>query len=144
MLLGIMLILVFPITACNNAPCAEESEPYWGGNLLSRKMHNTKIKGENVTIRQAFGDLRTAERNIRPRQGFITLRLHLDKHGNFCEQEIFEIDRDYRPTSFNEGDLGTKLMATSAALTGWSNATETKTYYLIRFKIENGSILEIF
>jgi hypothetical protein len=105
---------------------------------------NTRIQGANITIRKAFQELVESEVNIQPNNGFITLKIHLDRSGNFCNQENFQIDSDYQSTQFNNGDLIRKLEDISSQLAGWKNDTNSKTYYLIRLKIEQGRIAEIY
>jgi len=139
-----ILTIILILTSCKGNSCDEESEGYWTGNFITQKLHKTKIEGENITIRNAFKEIIESEKSIKPEQGFITLRLHLDKNGFFCEQDIFEIDTEYQPISFNKGKLAKKLANVSSSLSGWSNQTKTKTYYLIRLKIKNGEIVEIF
>lgn len=139
-----VIILILALTSCKENSCDEESEGYWTGNFITQKLHETKIEGENVTIRNAFKEIIESEKNIEPDEGFITLRLHLDKNGFFCEQDVFEIDTDYMLISFNKGILAKKLSNISSSLSGWTNQTNTKTYYLIRLKIKHGEIVEIF
>lgn len=142
---GIITLLFY---ACSEKkePCDEYSESYYSGKYVnfSFKYHNTKIKGENISIRKAFEKLIEKEQNIVPNNGFITVKLHLDKFGNFCKQESFQIDENYQPIIFNEGKLIKKIENITGNLTGWTNDTETKTFYLIRLKIKDGSIKEVF
>lgn len=123
--------------------CEEHSSAYWTTTIFG-KPHNTRIEGENITIRKAFTGIKKSETDIEPKNGFITLRLHLDKYGNFCNQENFQINTDYEPIEFNNGKLIYKLEKISSNLKGWKNDTETKTYYLIRFTIKDGRIEEVF
>ncbi|PKB43040.1 hypothetical protein AX016_1222 [Cellulophaga sp. RHA19] len=143
------IILILLLFSCNekDSDCDEHSKPYYSFTYdigLKEKHHNTKIKGENIVIRKAFQEIMNTETEISPKNGHITLRLHLDKNGNFCNQESFEIDNEYQPTKFNNGELIKKLKSISNGLLGWTNDTETKTFYLIRFKIKGGKIEEIF
>lgn len=108
------------------------------------KPHNTKIEGENITLRNAFAEIKKSQNTIEPKNGFVTLRLHIDKYGNFCNQENFQINTEYQPVTFNNGKLIEELEDVSSNLKGWSNDTKTKTYYLIRFTIKDGQIEEIF
>jgi len=108
------------------------------------KPHNTRIEGENITIRKAFTAIKNSETEIEPRNGFITLRLNIDKYGNYCNQENFQINTQYQPIEFNNGKLIEQLENVSKNLKGWKNDTETKTYYLIRLTIKNGRIEEIY
>lgn len=142
-----LIFLVF-LFSCSKKkePCEEYSEPYYSGNhmFFSHKNHNTRLKGENITIRKAFKKLIFEEQNITPNNGYITLKIHIDKHGNFCNQKCYQIDENYQPTIFNNGELIRKIEAISSNLSNWKNDTETKTFYLIRLKIEDGIIKEIF
>ncbi|MBP1838864.1 hypothetical protein [Formosa algae] len=143
------IIIILVIFSCkNDTPlCDEHSSPYYSSIIgidFKEKRHNTRILGENITIRKAFKELTIKEKNIEPNNGFITLRIHLDKYGNFCNQETFEVDSDYQPTEFNNGTLIKKIRKISKSLSNWTNDTETKTFYLIRIKIKNGQIEEIF
>lgn len=127
--------------------CDEYSSPYYSSTIgidLKEKPHNTKIVGENITIRKAFEEIVSSETEIEPKSGFITLRLHIDKFGNFCNQETFQIDNEYQPAEFDRGELIKKIESISSNLSGWTNDTETKTFYLIRIKIKDGKIAEIF
>lgn len=139
------IILTSLIISCSGkkSDCEEHSSAYWTTTIFG-KPHNTRIEGENITIRKAFENIKKLETDIEPKDGFITLRLHIDKNGNFCSQENFQINKDYQPTQFNDGKLIQKLEKISSNLKGWKNDTETKTYYLIRFTIKNGRIEEIF
>ena len=147
-ILKIALVFSLLFTSCSNKkePCEEYSEPYFSSTLkkFSFKDHNTKIKDENITIRKVFKYLVEKEQTITPKNGFITLKIHIDKFGNFCNQESFQIDENYQPTIFNNGELIKKVEAISSNLSGWQNDTETKTFYLIRLKIEDGIIKEVF
>lgn len=139
------LFLIITATSCskNDNPCQEPSQAYWTVSLFG-KPHNTKIKGENRTIRKAFKDIMLEKKNIVPSKGYINLKLHLDKNGNFCSLESFEIDDTYSTTSFNNGKLIKDLEKIASSLEGWSNDTNTKTYYLIKFVINEGIIKEVF
>lgn len=146
----IAITLTILIFSCSEkmSDCEQNSSPYYSFKIgiidLKGKKHNTKLKGENVTIRKALEQIVNSETAIKPKNGFITLRLHIDKYGNFCNQETFQINNEYHPTEFNDGELVTKIENISSSLKGWSNDTETKTFYLIRIKIEEGKIEEIF
>ncbi|WP_291865237.1 hypothetical protein [Maribacter sp.] len=139
----ILSILFFISCSEKKSDCDDYSEAYWSGTI-SGKMHNTRIKGENITIRKAFEKIKKTETNIEPKNGFITLKLHIDKYGFFCSQKKFQIDTNYEPIQFNNGKLIKKLELVASDLKGWSNDTETKTYYLIRLTIKDGRIEEIF
>ena len=127
----------------NVSDCDEHSSAYWTMTMLG-KSHNTRIDGENIAIRKAFSEIKKSQTGIEPKNGFITLRLHIDKYGNYCTQENFQIDTQYQPVKFNNGKLIEQLEIIAANLSGWRNDTETKTYYLIRFTIKDGRIEEIF
>ncbi|KAB1160414.1 hypothetical protein F7018_00630 [Tenacibaculum aiptasiae] len=144
----IALIFLIFLSSCikKKEPCEEYSEPYYSSKLInfSYQYHNTKIKGENITIRNSFEKLISQEHNIIPENGMIILKIHIDKFGVFCNQENFQIDENYQPVSFNNGELIKKIETVSSNLSGWQNDTETKTFYLIRLKIKDGIIKEIF
>lgn len=142
-LFAIILTLLFFSCSENKTDCEEYSSAYWTTTMFG-KPHNTRIEGENITIRKAFAEIRESETQIEPRNGFITLRLNIDKYGNYCNQENFQINTKYQPIQFNNGELIKKLENVSKNLSGWKNDTETKTYYLIRLSIKNGRIAEIF
>ena len=118
--------------------CDERTMPYWANNI------NSRIEGENPTLRNAFRDIQLAETNITPSSGFITLRLYITKTGEFCEMETFQIDENYQPTVFNNGSLINELETIALSLTNWKRDKDFKTYNLIRLKIKNGKIEEIF
>ncbi|OAB80926.1 hypothetical protein [Cochleicola gelatinilyticus] len=139
----IFILLSFISCADDNTDCEGYFAPYWTTEMLG-KPHNTKLKGENYAIRKAFSELKKLETEIQPKNGFITIKLHLDKYGGFCKQEIFELNSEYQNVNFNNGDLVKKLGSVSSNLKSWSNDTETQTYYLINFTIKNGKIEEIF
>ena len=143
------ITIIILLISCSDkvADCDEYSSPYYGSTIgidFKEKPHNTKIEGENITIRESFEQIVSSETEIEPKNGFITLKLHIDKYGNFCNQESFQIDTEYQPTQFNNGQLINKLESISTRLTGWTNDTETKTFYLIRLKVKNGRVAEIF
>lgn len=139
----IFVCLLFSCSG-NVSDCEEYSEPYYSRSIFKQVPHNTRISGENISIRKAFQDVVNSETEIEPQNGFITLKLHLDKFGNFCNQESFQIDEDYQQTEFNNGQLIKNLEYISSNLAGWMNDTETKTFYLLRLKIKDGKIEEIF
>ncbi len=134
--IALFFFLIFISCSKKKEPCDEYSKPYF--------RYNSAIKGENISIRKAFDKFIKEEVNITPKNGFITLKIHIDKFGNFCNQENFQIDENYQPTIFNNGELIKKVEAISSNLSGWQNDTETKTFYLIRLKIEDGIIKEVF
>jgi len=144
--IALFFFLIFVSCSKKKEPCNEYSEPYYSSNFkwFSFKDHNTKIKGENITLRKAFKKFIEEEKNITPKKGFITLKIHINKFGNFCNQESFQIDENYQPIVFNNGELIKKVEAISRNLSGWHNDTQTKTFYLIRLKIEDGTIKEVF
>lgn len=139
------IILIFLILSCSEKTldCEEYSVAYHSHSMYG-KPHNTRITGENITIRKAFAKIKKQETEIQPKNGFITLKIHIDKYGNFCNQENYQIDEEYQQIEFNNGKLIKKLENISSKLSGWTNDTETKTFYLIRIKIKNGKIEEIF
>lgn len=116
--------------------CDEYSKPYY--------RYKTIIKGENITIRNAFKKLIYNEQSITPKDGFITIKIHTDKNGNPCSLETYQIDKNYQKTTFNNGELITKVKDISSGLTNWIKETKNKTFYLIRLKIEDGKIKEVF
>ncbi len=137
----LLLLLIFiPILTFSQETnnCDERTMPYWANNI------NSRIEGENPTLRNAFRDIQLAETNITPSSGFITLRLYITKTGEFCEMETFQIDENYEPTVFNNGSLIKELESIALSLTNWKRDKDFKTYNLIRLKIKNGKIEEIF
>ena len=136
----IFLIAILPLLAFSQETndCDERTMPYWANNI------NSRIEGENPTLRNAFRDIQLAETNIVPSNGFITLRLYITKTGEFCEMETFQIDENYEPTVFNNGTLIKELETIALSLTNWERDKDFKTYNLIRLKIKNGKIEEIF
>lgn len=142
-LIAIIFTLLFLSCSEKILDCEEHSSAYWTTTMFG-KPHNTKIERENIAIREAFQEIKKSETNIKPKNGFITLKLHIDKLGDFCNQENFQIDTEYQLTQFNNGTLIDELEKVSKNLKGWKNDTETKTYYLIRLKIKDGQIEEIF
>ncbi len=76
-------ILVLAITlallsfAQENDECQERTMPYWANGI------NSRIEGENPTLRNAFRQIQLSETNIKPNSGFITLRLNISKTGKY-------------------------------------------------------------
>jgi len=136
----IYLIAILPFLTFSQETndCGERTMPYWANYI------NSRIEGENPTLRNAFRNIQLAETNITPSSGFITLRLYITKTGEFCEMETFQIDENYEPTVFNNGALITALETIALSLTNWERDKDFKTYNLIRLKIKNGKIEEIF
>lgn len=135
-----LLITFLPFLALSqeNNDCEERTMPYWANNI------NSRIRGENPTLRKAFKEIQLTETNIQPSNGFITLKLYITKTGEFCEMETFQIDEDYQPTVFNNGTLIKELETIALSLTDWERDKDFKTYNLIKLKIKNGKIEEIF
>lgn len=118
--------------------CEERTKPYWVNGI------NSRIKGEVPTLKKAFKEIQLTERNIEPANGFITLRLNISKTGKLCNLETFQIDENYKTTRFNNGELIGELEKIAIGLKEWERDGEYKTYNLIRLKIKNGKIEEIF
>lgn len=118
--------------------CDERTMPYWANGI------NSRINGEGPTLRKAFKEIKTSENNIEPANGFITLRINISKTGKFCDIETFQIDQNYENTEFNNGELIKELEKIAVGLSNWKRDEDYKTYNLIRFKIKNGKIEEIF
>ncbi|MDF4220064.1 hypothetical protein PXC01_00600 [Maribacter sp. M208] len=135
-----LLITFLPFLALSqeNNDCEERTMPYWANNI------NSRIRGENPTLRKAFKKIQLTETNIQPSNGFMTLKLYITKTGEFCEMETFQIDEDYQPTVFNNGTLIKELETVALSLTDWERDKDFKTYNLIKLKIKNGKIEEIF
>lgn len=135
-----LLILAISISVFSQEKneCDEYSMPYWANDI------NSKIKGENPTLRYYFKEIQKSEINIKPKNGFITLRLNISKTGMLCNIETFQIDENYKKTEFNNGLLINKLRKIAAKLNKWERDKNYKTYNLIRLKIKNGKIEEIF
>ncbi|AFL79611.1 hypothetical protein Aeqsu_1541 [Aequorivita sublithincola DSM 14238] len=143
--IAIILSLFISLLSCGKKEtnCEEHSSAYWTTTMFGTP-HNSKIQGENFTIRKAFQEIKDKETDIVPANGYITLKIHIDKYGKYCNQENFQINAEYKPTDFNNGKLIAELEKISQNLRDWQNDTETKTYYLIRLTIKNGKIEEIF
>lgn len=133
--IAIILLFLFSCTKKKDL-CDEYSQPYY--------RYKTIIKGENITIRNAFKELVKNEQNITPSNGFITVKIHTDKNGNLCSLETYQIDENYQKTIFNNNDLINKVKNISNGLTNWIKDKKIKTFYLIRLKIEDGKIKEVF
>lgn len=136
------LLIVITLTLVSfsqdNNECDEDTMPYWANGI------NSRIEGEGPTLRKVFREIQYSETNISPSNGFITLRLHVTKTGKFCDIETFQIDENYDNTEFNNGELIKKLEVIATGLTDWKRDKDYKTYNLIRLKIKNGKIEEIF
>lgn len=137
-LLTLITILTLLSFSQEKSECEERYKPYWWNGI------NSRIEGENPTFRKAFKDIQLSETDIKPKNGFITLRLSISKMGNFCDIETFQIDENYENTKFNNGELIKKLEEITIGLTDWKRDKDYKTYNLIRLKIKNGKIEEIF
>lgn len=118
--------------------CDERTMPYWANGI------NSRINGEGPTLRKAFKEIKTSENNIEPANGFITLRINISKTGKFCDIETFQIDENYENTEFNNGKLIKELEKIGVGLSNWKRDEDYKTYNLIKFKIKNGKIEEIY
>lgn len=118
--------------------CNESIFPYWYNGIISR------IVGESPTLRLAFAKIKQTENAIEPKNGFITLRLNVSKTGDVCSCKTFQIDENYKKTTFNNGKLVNKLEKIALGLTDWFRDKEYLTYNLIRLKIKDGKIEEIF
>ena len=118
--------------------CDEDTRPYWEYGI------NSRIEGEGLTLRRAFKEIQLSETNINPSNGFITLRLNISRTGKLCDIETFQIDEEYDNTEFNNGELLKELEEIAMRLTDWKRDKDYKTYNLIRLKIKNGKIEEIF
>lgn len=134
-LIGILTILAF---SQEKNECDERTIPYWAYGV------NSRISGENPTLREAFKEIQFSETNIVPNSGFITLRLNISKTGKLCDIETFQIDENYKNTEFSDGELIKKLEGIATGLTDWKRDEDYKTYNLIRLKIKEGRIEEIF
>lgn len=105
---------------------------------------NSRIKGEGPTLRKVFNGVQVSRTNIVPTNGFITLRLDISKTGKLCDLKTYQIDENHRNTEFNNGELIKELERIAVGLTDWKRDKDVKTYNLIRFKIKEGKIEEIF
>tara|TARA_R110002096_G_scaffold252689_1_gene445562 strand:- start:576 stop:998 length:423 start_codon:yes stop_codon:yes gene_type:complete len=118
--------------------CNERTMPYWWNGI------NSRIEGEKPNLRKAFKTIQLSETEITPKNGFVTLRLNITKSGKLCNIETFQIDENYEKTEFNKGKLVKELEQISIGIKNWKRDKDYKTYNLIRFKIKNGKIEEIF
>lgn len=136
----VLTILIFSIQSFSqeNNDCDERTLPYWANGI------NSRIKGENPTLRKAFEQIQLTKTEIEPKNGFITLRLNISKTGKLCDIETFQIDENNQNTEFNNGSLIKELEKIATGLTDWERDIDVKTYNLIRLKIKNGKIEEIF
>lgn len=134
-LLAIFMLLAF---SQEKNECEERTMPYWGYGI------NSRVAGENPILRRAFKEIQISKTNISPSKGFITLRLNISKTGKFCDIETFQIDENYENIEFNDGELIKELEGIAVGLTEWKRDKDYKTYNLIRLKINNGKIEEIF
>lgn len=136
----ITLFTIFTLLAPHQekSECEERPLPYWAYGI------NSRVEGEVPTLEKAFRNIQQKEIAIEPANGFITLRLDISKTGEFCDIETFEIDENYKSTEFNDGELRDDLEKIAIGLKNWKRDKEYKTYNLIRIKIKNGKIEEIF
>lgn len=136
----VLTILLFSIESFSQESndCDDGIVPYWWNGT------NSRIDGESPTLRKAFKEIQLNETEIEPKSGFITLRLNISKTGNLCNIETFQIDENYISTEFNNGQLVKELEQIAIGLTNWKRDKDYKTYNLIRLKIKDGQIEEIF
>jgi len=134
----IMLLTSVYSFSQENTECDERTLPYWANGI------NSRIEGESPTLRKAFGGIQVSKTQIEPKNGFITLRLNISKSGKLCNIETFQIDGNYKSTEFNNGQLIAELEKIASQLTGWKRDKDFKTYNLIRIKIKDGRIEEVF
>lgn len=137
-LFALIIILSLLAFSQEKNECEERSMPYWANGI------NSRIEGENPTLRKAFKNIQLSETDITPKNGFITLRINISKTGKFCEIETFQINQDYQSIEFNNGKLTKELEQIALGLKDWKRDKDYKTYNLIRLKIKNGKIEEIF
>lgn len=138
LLVLIMFLVSFPSFSQEKNGCNERSMPYWANGI------NSRIEGENPALRKAFEEIQLSKTEIKPNNGFITLRLNISKTGKLCNIETFQIDEGYKNTEFNNGILIKELEEIAIGLIDWKREKEYKTYNLIRLKIKDGRIEEIF
>lgn len=138
LILKILLLVSIQLFSQKNNDCNDKIVPYWWNGI------NSRIEGENPILRKAFEKIQLSETKIEPKKGFITLRLNISKTGKICNIETFQIDENYKRTEFNDGKLISTLEEIAYKLTNWKRDKEYKTYNLIRLKIKNGKIEEIF
>ncbi|QVY66890.1 hypothetical protein [Polaribacter sp. Q13] len=133
----ITILSLFGFSQENNE-CNERTIPYWWNGV------NSRIEGEKPSLRKAFKNIQNSETEITPKNGFITLRLNITKTGKFCDIETFQIDENYEKTEFNNGKLAKKIEQIAIKIKDWKRDKDYKTYNLIRLKIKDGKIEEIF
>ena len=136
----VLTILLFTIQSFSQEhnECDERTMPYWAYEI------NSRIEGEVPTLKKKFKEIQLNEINIKPANGFITIRLDISKNGELCDIQTYQIDKDYKSTEFNDGELKNKLEQIAVGLKDWKRDKEYKTYNLIRLTIKNGKIEEIF
>ena len=136
----LVLIIIFSILAFSQEKneCEEYTMPYWANGI------NSQIKGEKPILRKVFKNIQLSETDITPKNGFITLRVNISKTGKFCNIETFQIDENYENIEFNNGNLITELENIAIGIKDWQRDKDYKTYNIIRLKVKNGKIEEIF
>lgn len=102
------------------------------------------LSGENIPLRKAFNEIRMYESDINPKNGFITIRRLLSETGDFSKLESFQLDEHYNATQFNNGALIKKLEYIALGLKDWKRDRDYTNFSLIRIKIKNGKIEEVF
>ena len=85
-----------------------------------------------------------SESDITPRNGFITIRRLLSENGQFSKMKSFQIDENYNNIEFNNGELLKKLESITIGLKEWKRDRDYENFSLIRIKIKDGKIEEIF
>ena len=111
---------------------------------LSQEKETSNMGGENIPLRIAFQEIKMSESDITPKNGFITIRRLLSENGEFSEMKSFQIDENYNNTEFNNGTLIKKLERITLGLKKWKRDRDYENFSLIRIKIKNGKIEEIF
>tara|TARA_R110002051_G_scaffold127199_1_gene200833 strand:- start:780 stop:1160 length:381 start_codon:yes stop_codon:yes gene_type:complete len=112
--------------------------------VLSQEKERSDLQGENIPLRKAFREIKMSESDITPPNGFITIRRLLSDNGQFSQLKSFQIDENYNKTEFNNGVLLEKLERITIGLKDWKRDRDYENFSLIRIKIKNGKIEEIF
>tara|TARA_R110000744_G_scaffold331734_1_gene437191 strand:+ start:2536 stop:2916 length:381 start_codon:yes stop_codon:yes gene_type:complete len=111
---------------------------------LSQDKETNNLAGENIPLRLAFQEIQMSESDITPRNGFITIRRLLSENGQFSKMKSFQIDENYNNIEFNNGELLKKLESITIGLKEWKRDRDYENFSLIRIKIKDGKIEEIF
>ncbi len=100
-------------------------------------------QGGTQAVRDLFYERVTKVANISPSNGWITLRFLVNCEDRVGRIRSFGIDQEYNVATIDT-ELKQQLHTIAKSLEDWSRKAPFDSYYMVRFKIVNGKIQEIF